>query len=125
MSRPGTILTNQLLARFGSQPDMRIWRNPVAHAWIGKYEGRTREGDTVLSNARIIQVGLVEGASDIVGVAPGGLFLAAEVKAGNDRSSKAQRTFIEVVDALGGVAGIVRGPEDMEKLIARARERAG
>lgn len=123
MSRPGTVLTNQLLAEFGALPDMRIWRNVVASAWIGEYKGTNRAGYVCLAHARVLEVGLVVGASDLVGVAPGGLFLAAEVKAGKDRSSAAQRTFIDVVDGLGGIAGIVRGPDDMRKLIERARAR--
>lgn len=55
------------------------------------------------------------GVSDILGVLPGGTFLAVEVKAGKDTLSPEQGAFIDNVNRQGGLAFVVR---DLDTLIA-------
>jgi hypothetical protein len=60
----------------------------------------------------------LEGVSDILGVLESGGFLAVEVKLRQGRVTEAQEWFISTVQALGGVAGVVRCIPDLEKLLA-------
>ena len=58
--------------------------------------------------------------SDIIGVAPGGKFLAIECKSAKGKLSLVQEEFLERVDALGGVACVVRSVEELEKDLKEA-----
>lgn len=54
-------------------------------------------------------------SSDLVGIAPGGVFMAIECKGGDwkwggTKREKAQAAFIEYVRARGGRAGFIRDP---------------
>ena len=119
MASPHTILINEIIAAFGALPDMRVWPNVSSEVWVGKYVGRTRSGDTVLREARFIRAGLCKGSSDIIGIAPGGLFLAIEGKTGRAVARANQRVFIKLVNDLGGLATVARSPEDVAKLLRR------
>ena len=95
MTSAESIVVARCLAQYGALPDKRLWRNETAGCWVGKMIGRpragtvihmqagvirTQAGDVILRGARQIQAGLCVGSSDLIGVAPGGLFLACEVK---------------------------------------------
>lgn len=124
MSAPGTILTNQILERHGARADGRLWRNPVAKAWVGKVVGRADsdgmmrvgKGDLVLRRATPIQTGLCIGAADLVGI-HAGRFVGIEVKAGTDRLTAIQRRWLKVILDLGGIAGVAKSVEDVDKLL--------
>jgi hypothetical protein len=55
------------------------------------------------------------GASDIVGVMPGGRFIAVECKALNGRLSDFQRQFLEDIDRMGGLAVVARSVDDIAR----------
>jgi hypothetical protein len=114
-----TPIIRRILAEHGARPDLRLWRNETAGAWVGRVVGRTREGHVVLQGARQIQAGLCVGSSDLIGIGPGGQFLALEVKSERDRVRPAQRTFLERVAILGGLAEVVRSPEDVARVLGR------
>lgn len=59
------------------------------------------------------------GGSDLIGWAPGGRFLAVEVKAGRTRTTEAQENFIRAVNANGGIAEIIRELKDFDRVIDR------
>ena len=59
-----------------------------------------------------IRFGLCPGSADIIGIAPGGQFLAVEVKTKTGRATDAQHAFIAAVIRAGGRAGIARSPEE-------------
>jgi hypothetical protein len=61
--------------------------------------------------------GLV-GVADILGCLPCGRLLAVEVKLPKGRVTEEQRWFIDTVQALGGLAGVVRTVADLENLLA-------
>lgn len=61
---------------------------------------------------RLIRFGLCVGSSDLIGVAPDGLFLAVEVKAAAGRASPAQINFMRAVIGRGGRAGLARSPDE-------------
>jgi hypothetical protein len=60
----------------------------------------------------------LRGVSDVLGVLPGGRFLAIECKGPTGRPSPEQVEFIERVRAAGGVAFVARSLEDVKKGLA-------
>jgi hypothetical protein len=58
-----------------------------------------------------------KGSSDILGILPGGRFLAIEVKAKGGRVSPEQRNFLEQVRGLGGVAIIAYSFKDIDEVL--------
>ena len=93
-----------------------IWRNNVQAAWVGRV--RLKEHDTVmLDRAHQILAGLCKGSADLIGLTSTGRFLALEVKAPRGRPSPEQLNFIACVRGSGGIAGIVRSPEEALALI--------
>lgn len=68
------------------------------------------------------------GGSDLIGITPViitqdmvgrtvGVFTAPEVKTDTGRPTQAQLNFIRVIKENGGIAGIVRSPDDLLELI--------
>ena len=123
-------IINHILMEHGARPDIRVWRNETGGVWVGKQAGKTREGHVVLKGARMIQAGLCKGSSDLIGLrahtitpddvgATIGQFVAVEVKRPGARGpTREQETFIDVVNRLGGVAGVVRSAVDLEHLLS-------
>lgn len=80
-----------------------------------------RNNTGVLKNAAGIPIkfGLCVGSSDLIGIAPGGRFLAVEIKTQKGKATPEQIRFIDAVRARGGIAGIARSPEDALALLAQ------
>ncbi len=57
------------------------------------------------------------GYPDLHGMLPGGRYFALEVKRPGERETVEQREFIAAVLAGGGIAGVVYGYEDAQKLL--------
>lgn len=75
-----------------------------------------------INGTRIRRFGLCPGSSDLIGIGPGGRFLAIEVKTPRGRVAPDQARFIDLVRARGGIAGICRSVEDARTLVQAARE---
>ena len=114
---PETKLQNRILLAL-SDEGCTVWRNETAGVWLGKVIHKASDQVT-LTNARMFTAGLCVGSSDIIGIAPGGRFLAIEVKTETGRPTQGQRRFIEAVRRAGGIAGIARSVEDALELIRR------
>lgn len=105
----------------GSLPDVRLWRNNVG---VARYPGRDR--------LQHVRYGLCPGSSDLIGILkmPGsdgggcgcGRFLAIETKSGRGSVEPAQQDFLDLVRRFGGVAAVVRDPEEALAAVARARD---
>lgn len=120
MASPETVFTKKVLKRHGARPDLRLFRNETAGAWVGKYLGKTKEGRVVIEKGRMIQAGLCEGSSDLIGfrVIDGvAVFVALELKVGKDRASKKQKAFLSVVERMGGIAGVCRTMDEVDDLL--------
>jgi hypothetical protein len=59
----------------------------------------------------------LKGSSDILGLLPGGRFLAVECKAPDGRLSPEQREFLADIKALGGLAIVARSYRDIEEAL--------
>ena len=118
MKSAGSILTDRILAKHGARPDLRLWRNETAGAWVGRVKGRTQSGDVVLTGASMIQAGLFRGSPDLVGVHfDGGRFIAIEVKAPGDRLSKQQGAAIEMLREAGAIVIVAQTVEDVTAVL--------
>lgn len=126
MTAESTILA-RIRRALGLRRDCRLFRNDCGTAWAG--EVVHRRGRTVtLHKAQRITYGLQPGSGDLIGwrtveITPDmvgqrvAVFLSAEVKNRRGRVSAAQRRWIDVVNAAGGLAGVVRSEEDAEQLL--------
>lgn len=62
-------------------------------------------------------------SSDLIGIAPGGRFVAVETKrpgwklTPGDKRGQAQAAFIQSVQGLGGLAGFASGADDLERIL--------
>lgn len=92
------------------------FRANVGQAWTGsRFE---RQGwDVLVRDARPFTTGLPPGFSDLFGLVPGGRFFALEVKGPAGRVSEQQAKFLAAVERNGGLAGVVRSPDDARRLL--------
>ena len=73
---------------------------------------RNNTGQLPDKSGRPIKFGLCVGSSDIIGIAPDGVFIAVECKTRMGQPTDAQVRFIKAVIARGGRAGIARNSDD-------------
>jgi hypothetical protein len=59
----------------------------------------------------------LKGSSDILGLLPGGRFLAVECKAKGGRLSPEQREFLSDIKALGGMAVVAKSWTDIDQAL--------
>lgn len=78
---------------------------------------RNNTGSVKTDDGRFVKFGLCVGSSDLIGIAHGGRFLAIEVKTSKGRATPEQQRFINAVLTRGGIAGIVRSPDEALALI--------
>jgi hypothetical protein len=84
----------------------------VAMSAAGCLAWRNNTGQLPDKNGRPIKFGLCVGSSDIIGIAPDGVFLAIECKTRMGQPTDAQVRFINSVNNSGGRAGIARNSSD-------------
>ena len=106
---------------------VRIFRNNTGMGWIGQVVSKTPTTIT-LKNPRPLHAGLCTGSSDLIGwksvvITPDmvgktiAAFTAVEVKTSSGRATADQLNFIEQVRKAGGIAGIVRSPEEARNFL--------
>jgi hypothetical protein len=81
---------------------------------------RQSTGATTISG-RFLRFGKT-GMSDIIGILPGGKFLAIEVKNGKNSLTEKQRQFLQLICSFGGVGIVARSVEDVVKTIEKIRK---
>lgn len=126
MANAETAIQNACLLRM-SASGATVFRQNTGWLWAGRVVAKDH-GRIVLDDARPVRAGLCTGSSDIIGWKPVtitsdmvgstiAVFVAAEVKTETGKPTKEQDNFIAAVLRDGGIAGIVRSPEDAERLI--------
>lgn len=115
MSNPESHVQAAIWSTIGHLPGVRVFRNNV--------------GTATTADGRFIRFGLCPGSSDLIGwtqyvIGPEdvgrtvAVFTALEVKTASGRPTCQQRQFIDVVNNSGGIAGIVRSPQQAIQLIS-------
>ena len=130
MGKKEESLRSKILLRHTEAGRGFIFRNTRGKGWVGK-SGKPYSvgGQRVmpLSNFRRVHFGFVDGASDMIGVVKRrimkedvgkifSIFLAVELKSGDDTATREQKMFINAVRAHGGLAGIAYDMEDYEAI---------
>ena len=95
MQAEGRIVNECLMAL--SEAGCLAWRNDTG---------------ALKTNGRLIRYGLCKGSSDIIAIAPDGVFVAVECKTAKGRPTPEQTRFIQAIRAKGGRAGIARSGAD-------------
>lgn len=119
-------LQNQLL-KLASRLGARLFQNNVGTGWVGRITSRTA-GTITLNGYRILEAGLGKGSGDLIGFVPieitpdmvgrkVAVFLSVEVKTGSGRMTKEQRSWMDVVNKMGGIAIEARTVEDLNDKI--------
>ncbi len=91
----------------------RVFRNNVGMGWAGTLAaGYPKNGSVLLLNARPLHAGLATGSHDLIGIAWGGRFLSIEVKLPGKKTTKQQNNWLDMVQRVGGRAGVARSIED-------------
>lgn len=128
MTAESTLL-RQILRTHGARPDLRLFRNNTAQAWVGDARriGRPQTahlapGDVVIRNARPLHAGLCPGSPDLVGwravdtnIGPVAQFVGIEVKTGRQKVTKQQRQFLDALAGFGGLALVAHSVDDMRR----------
>lgn len=116
-----------LLAHGERTPHCRMFNNPVGEGYAGRVISRDRYRVTI-SPASRVTYGLMVGSGDLIGwtsriITPGmvgqrvAIFTSEEVKTATGATRDRQVTWRDAVVAAGGIAGIVRSPEDAVRLV--------
>lgn len=127
---PESSVQKRILASLGGLKHVRLWRNNVGKAWMGKAV-KLGAGAMRITSPRMVRFGLCPGSSDLIGittveVTPDmvgkkvGLFTAIEVKGANTRVQEDQERYVELVRSRGGIAGVVRGTDQALRLLDQA-----
>lgn len=109
-----------------SRGPVRLFNNPVGSGWLGDV-ARQSEGMVTLRNARRVAFGLFPGSADLIGWKTCTItesmigrmmaeFVSLEVKE-NARVHGNQHAWAAAVQAAGGIAGVVRSPDQARVLL--------
>jgi len=96
----------------------------MALSQAGCLAWRNNTGALPDRQGRIVRYGLCNGSSDIVGLAPDGIFFAVEVKTATGKPTPEQLTFIAAIRRQGGRAGVARSPEEAVSLALGRKDSA-
>lgn len=118
-------LHRRIMLAYGAG-DSRLFRNNTGLGWVGAVV--PVEGGILIRSPRPLHAGLCVGSSDLIGwhsrvitqadvgrrIAQ---FLAIEAKTGKARPTAQQRAFIAAVLGAGGLAGVARGVDDVDRIL--------
>jgi len=96
----------------------------MALSQAGCLAWRNNTGALPDRQGRIVRYGLCNGGSDLIGLAPDGIFFAVEVKTATGKPTPEQLTFIAAIRRQGGRAGVARSPEEAVSLALGQKDSA-
>lgn len=101
-------------------PEGQVLRACLEHLALCRIRAwRNNTGALPDATGRPVRFGLA-GSSDILGVLPGGRFLAIECKAPGGRTTALQDQFLASVSQAGGLALVVRSMDDLRRGLREA-----
>ena len=134
MSQPEHVIQNQTRLALGKYGHIKLFRNNVGEGWTGSKSiqitqntyAQLEAGDVVVKNARRFQAGLPNGSSDLLGWTTGAdgiaRFTSLEVKTATGRPTAEQKHWLETVRAAGGIADVIRSPDDAIRIATNFME---
>lgn len=122
-------IQSSVMREVASKPGIRLFRNPVSIAWVGKLVASATGGKVILMDAHRVTVGLAPGSADLVGwrsvmITPEmvgqrvAVFASVEVKKPGGKATPEQINWRDRVQEAGGIAGIVRSVEEAHELFS-------
>jgi hypothetical protein len=96
----------------------------MALSQAGCLAWRNNTGALPDRQGRIVRYGLCNGGSDLIGLAPDGIFFAVEVKTATGKPTPEQLTFIAAIRRQGGRAGVARSPAEAVSLALGQKDSA-
>ncbi len=119
-------IQNDILLKVSKSKLVRLFRNNTGMAWTGEIISRAA-GMMTIKNPRPFHGGLVKGSSDLIGYKivtvtedmvgqELAVFSAVEVKAAQGRTTPEQEQFLRTIREAGGIAEVVRSPEEAARL---------
>ena len=139
MNQRESQIQHDIRLALGREPDITLWRNEtgctdavgISRAYLQRILRCLVRADVpaainliraqLQARRRMVRYGLCRGSSDLIGIGPGGRFIAIEVKTATGRLSKEQAMFIELVRRRGGFACVVRSVNEAQLALDRAR----
>jgi len=130
-----TNIMHRIMLALGKLPAVRMFRNNIGQAWIGKsHKFTTRQqiwvkpGDVIIEAGRVFHAGLCKGSGDLIGlksiiITPEmvgkkiAVFTSGEIKTDTGRVSKEQAAFINMVVNMGGIAFVARSEQEALEFI--------
>jgi len=117
-------IQKKLFLKIGSRKDVRIFRNNVGMAYMGKVIYKTPL-TIKINNYRVVKFGLIKGSGDLIGwksveVTPEmvgkkiAVFLSVETKRTHGRRSPEQINWAKQVQQAGGIAIFVEDTDSIE-----------
>lgn len=106
---PETPIMQRVRLAIGGRPEVRIFRNNVGVADLA--DGTRRPYGLCRGSSDLIGWRTVRVTPDMVGRSIA-VFLAIEVKTPTGRTTPEQENFLRAVNASGGIASVVRSPEE-------------
>lgn len=114
------VIQQQIRLDIGINPEVRLFRNNCGTA-------------TDPRTGNFIRYGLSPGSSDLIGIrkitiTPDmvgqtiGVFTSLEVKTDTGKPSTDQKKWLSMVTAFGGIAGVVRSPQDARRILGLASD---
>ena len=106
-----------------SQAGATVFRNSIGRGVLGQFT-RNPDGTFLVKHGRVVDFGVCNpGGSDLIGWMPVkitadmvgrtvAVFLSLEVKTPTGRATDDQKNFIAAVRRAGGLAGVVRSPDE-------------
>lgn len=124
-----------LLLKAATKCNATLYVSRRGFGWVGQLLDKTAKFVT-LTNARRIEIGLVNGSSDLVGVTrvvvtpqmvgrTVAVFTSVEVKVGKDKLSPDQKRWLANVRRWGGIAVECRSTDDLRLAIEEFRDGRG
>lgn len=134
------VLLRQILAKDGASNHHRLWRNETGVYHAGHIVFRNtgpraverwiKPGQVIMERESRVTAGLCPGSSDLVGIlsvpvrlldpdSEIGIFMGLEGKASTTTVQENQERWMEVIRQLGGIADVVRSPEDVHRIVTR------
>jgi hypothetical protein len=135
MNSEETNIVRKIMLRLSKNPNVRIFRNNIGNAWIGKSVRFTQKqtvsvnpGDVLIYQGRFFSAGLCVGSSDLIGfksvvITPEmvgkkiAVFLAPEVKTSTGKASQEQVNFLNMVNSMGGIGFVATNEEEAEEFL--------
>lgn len=106
------VIQHSVRLAIGGDPRAVVWRNNIGTARHFNAPGDQCPNCKCKLDIRRVEYGLTKGSADLIGLTDSGRFIGLEIKSASGRISPEQKMWLELVRSKGGIAEVVRSPEE-------------